>query len=382
MQKTQNNQHKKPTHAQLNKKLRSEFFAQSVLHIQNLTRYSVPIINGDLSDQTRVVKVLNSGVIKGFHVTVDYEIKTLADALTKTEHGVTGLLTNVQFRDYDNITRINASGLDLYLVNTASRNKPYGASYTLDNSMVKHPFPDMIIAPNTIAANTASAKLRARFYVPLMPNKNSLAGGLVCNRGNKELQLEIKIPKLSELIRTADGFGVAYTQANLTATINSATVSVEQEFYGEHPHKLPTDVNVCYCIMSQQTAGIVANGRTDIAYDKAWTYHETFMSIYTNAFYQGDDLTTIEVLNANNNSEVAYDPKLLTLRAQDKIGAIMPKGTYHISHKDRPINGEHYENKKLSITTAPTATITATSAVRCTYVFSQLAKTLIQHAAE
>jgi hypothetical protein len=312
--------------------------------------------NGAPGGTTRV-KLFNVGITTRLllDVTVNYTVGTAPAILSPKAPW--NVIQKVKLTDYDGTDRINASGYQLWVLNSIrAGGQPYGYNNTSAASVLPAPS-----APVAVGAQTANFQIE----VPLAFQPTSdLRGALLTQTAVGEAYLNIDWNSLMYANANAD----AVFNGAPTTTVTNTTISVNvfqeyllpQQIGNTVP--LPTlDLMTVYEFAgSLKSADNIAAGQ-----EKLFNYPNvrSVIGFYTNFVNNGvmnaapTDLAKLRLIANGNNVLREYNPtdKLFEQRITASMSGFAPMsdlraGTYFELHRDKPIETALFGNVQYGIT--------------------------------
>lgn len=370
--------------SQVNQIARSAIRARSVRMRQQI--YSTTVVPAN--SPTLTINPRNVGLILGFWVKVAATISNQsAITINATDLGAANILSQIQFNDLSNNTRIQTTGWHMNFINTWKSKSPFanaqiGATATntgAQTTAVTYVGQDSPIGygsnwtcismPRTIAT-TLTGVVTMWYYVPLAynpdhPSQPDLRGAVYANVVNATMQL---------LLSFAGTYGTSVCATNATdstssvyvgatagsiaaVTISTATVTVYQDYYDQLPTgnsgvllpilDLATIYELKYTNITAISAGV------DLPYQYA--NFRDFLStaaIYVNtaatgARGVGADINYWAMQSANFTNIWKNEPSLTAILSRQHNDLDYPPGCYFFDSRDRPISTTQYGNMQL-----------------------------------
>lgn len=356
--------------AQINQIARAAIRAQAVKMCQQIYAQS------GLQNSTQVsVPARNVGLILGFWVKV---VLTVANAngapqLDLTDFGPSNALSNIQFQDLDNNTRVNTPGWHLHLVNTIKQRRVFGTAFvrgTGFDSPINYGSLgiNQISAPATIAPNT-NGTVTMWYWVPLAYSEDDLRGCVYGNVVNATMQLLLSLPGSNGVqLAVANGSDstlalyVGHAAGAINASLSNVAITVYQVYYDQLPRDpnlgllLPiTDLATVYELKQTSLTGITVNQPFNYQYSNFRDFLST-VAVYNNnpatngGRQSGQDVTTWALQSANFTNIFQEEPGLAFLQTRNECGVDFPPGVYYFSHRRKPISTTQYGNMQLVLT--------------------------------
>lgn len=336
--------------------------------IQSLT--VVPANNPQLT-----VVPQNVGLGLGFWVQVVATISNgSAVAINLTDLGPANALSQIQFNDLQNNTRIQTPGWHLHVINSMKTKRPYGTSFvrtTGFDSPVNwgSNMTGQISAPSQIPAG-GTGIVTMWYYIPLAYSDQDWRGAVYLNVINATAQILLSFPgnggTTQNGVTVAVAFGADSTLAMYSGaaagsvaavTMSSATVTVFQVYLDQLPTGPqgiilpPLDVSTVY-ELKQTTLTAIVPGQ-DFPYQYP-NYRDVVSSvaIFVNTPSAGGrgeglDINYWELLSANFTAIWKKTPALVAMENRNYMGVDPPPGMYYFSYRDKPISTNQYGNMQL-----------------------------------
>lgn len=341
----------------------------------NAVKREQQIFSGNfVPSSTPTVNVIprNVGLILGFWVKVVHTItNSSAVQLDLTDFGPLNALSQIQFNDLNNNTRIQTPGWHLGLVNTARGRRPFGTALvrvTGFDSPINYgsPWVGQVSAPAIIPAGQVGT-VTMWYWVPLAYSENDLRGSVYGNVINATMQLNLSLP---------GQFGIQAVVANGTdstlsmyigdvagsiaaATITNTAMTVYQVYYDQLPVGkqgvvLPLiDLATIYELKQTTQTAIVSGQDFNYQYANFRDFLSTFM-VYINtgatgARTGGGDLNYLALQSANFTNIWKDNPDLFALKELHTFQTSLPPGVYYSDNRMKPISTTQYGNMQLVI---------------------------------
>lgn len=352
--------------AQQNAIARAAIKARAVLMRQQIFTQTVTPAN----TPTVTVNPRNVGLILGFWVKVVATVNNgSAVQINPTDLANANVLSQIQFNDLQNNTRIQTPGWHLNMVNTIKSRRVFGTSFvrtTGFDSPINYGANwtgDISNSGNIAAAGQGTMTMW--YWVPLAYTHDDLRGCVYGNVVNATMQLSLTFAGQNGVsVAAANGadstlamyVGNAAGAVN-AVTISSATITVYQEYYDQLPMGpngvlLPiTDLATIYELKQTTQTAIVAGQDFPYQYANFRNFLSTIVGYVNNgttgARGTGADLNYLALQSANFTNIWKVEPALQSLLTRQKIGVDMPPGFYYIDSREKPINTTQYGNMQL-----------------------------------
>lgn len=303
------------------------------------------------------------GIITRFLVKVTASIgQGAAETQTRVQNGAAAFLSNVQYIDTSNQTRINCPGWYLNFLSSQRRRGLFGAAQTNDINNVSGmgaAFTSGIIAaPATLnaAPPAANAPNFSMFYeIPLAYGKDDLRGAVLANLINATQQISVTVnPNFfvtsTDIVNIAEA-GYQSSSAQL-GRISNLSIVVYQEYIDQFAGlALPTiDLGTQYLLQVSGGYNPVANTDLVIPYANYRLFMSSLIRFNNSGvFNTGSDLNYIATRTANQSDLIHVDPYTLTLRNREHVHQDLPAGYYAIDHREKPLFTNQYGNMSLVV---------------------------------
>lgn len=370
-----------PSPAQVNAMARSLIKAKAVPMLQQIfsQTFGAAANTVDVSNTQPVVNVIprNVGLIRGFWVkaVIIYNNQS-GETATLSDFGPANILTQIQFNDLNNNTRIQTTGWHVDFVNSIKARRPFGAAIIRGGSGSTTGGYDSPInfgsnfgstfityAPQTIAsaASAPNSTVTMWWYVPLAYSPDDLRGSVYANVVNATMQLNLTFNPRSGVLATVDSTGAVYTlAAGATAAsfvAAQATITVYQDYLDQIPAGqsgpiLPVlDLATIYELKNTVVTAITPNNDFPVQYSNFRDFLST-IAIYVNtgstgARASGSDINTWALQSANFTNIWKLEPGLIAMRTRNHLTADMPPGAYYFGSREKPISTTQYGNMQL-----------------------------------
>jgi hypothetical protein len=327
---------------------------------------SQPVVNV----QPRMV-----GLIRGFVVKVAATITNgSAVQIDLTDFGPSNLLTQIQFQDLQNNTRVQTPGWHIAALNTAKQRRPWASSFVRQTGFA-YPInygdnmSGQISGPATIPAG-GSAVVTMWYYVPLAYSEKDLRGAVYANVVNATMQLNLTFNTNPVVDNGADNTLAVYSGdvagTTAAAVISAATVTVYQDYLDQLPVGQqgvilpPLDLATIYDIKNTLLTSIVANQDFPVQYANFRDFLSTF-AIYVNTAAggvrgNGSDINFWSLQSANFTNIWKRNPDRIATLVRNLMGVDPPPGMYYFSSRERPISTQQYGNMELVLNAATAGT--------------------------
>jgi len=376
--------------SQVNQIARSAIRARAVRMLQGIYNAAW----NPTQQPTLTINPRNVGLINGFWVKVVATVaNSSAAVMNLSDFGPANLLSQIQFNDLSNNTRIQTPGWHVAMLNSWKTRRAFVSaltSYSGKNSGTQLSTAGgigedspinygsnftTISAPATIAAISGSTPgtgtITMWYYVPLAYNPDNpqtpdLRGAVYANVVNATMQLFLSFAGTYGTSLVA-AFGADSTQAvyyqSTNVAVNAAVTSANVTVYQDYWDQLPTgnqgvllpilDLATIYELKQTVQTAIPAGQDFPYQYSNFRDFLST-VAIYVNngstgARGVGSDINYWALQSANFTNIWKIEPALAALMTRQHIGLDLPPGTYLFDSRNRPISTTQYGNMQLII---------------------------------
>lgn len=323
----------------------------------------------------------NVGLVVGFLIEVNGNIQSTGNTtLTRTEYGVSNVLSNITFSDLSNYIRHNCTGWHMQQINSAKQGFVWGGAYqpntpedwtafntSFANTDLVTPNWNVRSAPLGITNNNSN--VREIYYVPLAYSSQDLRGAIYAAVTNATMNLQLTINPNPAVATGVDPLNAVYLGTSTAGSWNgNVTITIYQVYYDQIPTvtsngvttvALPLmDLNNQYCLLTTSLTGLL-NG-SDFPYPFAnFRNYMSALVVLDNAgaFNAGSELNYMALTSANNTNIFKYTPEIAALFARTTFMSDPPKGQYYFDFRAQPINTNQFGNMDLNFN--PNANIAA-----------------------
>ncbi len=297
-----------------------------------------------------------AGLLKRFKVYITGTANNTGatTAATPTPLGLANLLSNVQFVDPANNTRINTAGWHLDLIASMKYGRPYGGTFgssPISLAEMGNNF-GVVNKPASIAAG-ASAPFAAVFDVPISYSDADLRGAVNLNVTNATASLQIT---LNPSPFSASGDSTLAVFTGNSGTLTNVTVTVVQEYLSSLPTTPqgllilpPLDMSTVYSLITSSYTGMVPDSDYPVPYTDFRDYLSTAL-VYDNggSLNDGTDINYFAMTLANYTNLFKVAPAYVATRTREALGFDTPPGTYYFGTRHKPISPNSYGNIELN----------------------------------
>lgn len=313
----------------------------------------------------------NVGLIKGFWVKLQANIHNGSGVqINLSDFGPANLLSQIQFNDLNNNTRIQTTGWHLAIINAIKARRPFGTALvrtTGFDSPINFGanWTQQISAPATIAAG-ADGTVTMWFWVPLAYSNDDLRGAVYANVLNATMQLNLSPNPSPVVANGADSTSAVYVGAAAgsvaLSVISSMTVTVYQHYLDQIPMGkggpiLPIlDLATIYELKNTLQTAVVANNDFPIQYSNYRDFLST-VAIFVNTGAGGirgvgADINTWALQAANFTNIWKLEPGLIAMDLRNHLQTDLPPGAYYFGSREKPISTNQYGNQQLVLNAA------------------------------
>lgn len=313
-----------------------------------------------------------AGLIRGFYLQIDFSLtNTGASAAARTQGGVFNALSNVQFIDPANITRINAPGWALEAVASSKSGTPfggavapnlpagYGSNYNVNS-----------LASSIAAAGTEAG--RVIYYIPVAYSDTVLDGAVLGQVNGVTMQVQAAVNTAPGFTTGSQALAIAGGASTAVAYTGTVTARLTQVFWDQLPRNKngqlilpPLALSKSYLIQSSNYSSLVVNTDNAFMFSNARTYlSSTFIYDNGTALNAGTDITSWRLEYSNALRQWDVNPAMAALLTRQILGADVPTGYSHFSHRDWPIDTANYGAAQIVMVPS---TVNAGAVVRAAY---------------
>lgn len=347
----------------------------------NAVKMQQPLTSGTIVPANQPVLNIqprNVGLLLGFWVKIVHTVNNGSGiTINLTDFGPWNALSQIQFNDFNNTTRIQTSGWHLSMINSVRARRPFGASLVRTTGFDSATdFGSNWIgqnsAPATIAA-AANGTVTQWYWVPLAYSDDDLRGTIYANVVNATAQLLLSMPGSNGVSVCATngtdstlamyvGSGAGSVAA---VTITSTAYTIYQYYYDQLPVGpsgllLPiTDMATIYELKSTLQNTVQANQDFGYQYSNFRNFLST-CAVWVNtgatgARGVGADINYWALQSANTTNIWKKEPALLALENRNFLSVDFPPGVYYFNSRRHPIVTTQYGNMQLILNASTAA---------------------------
>lgn len=353
--------------AQLNAMARAQVLAQSIEMTQPIFTKSI-----DPTSQLGPVEISpqNVGLIKRFWVEISGTIQNTDAAVdaVPTPFGISNILSNVNYKDYNGTTRIDTAGWHISALNTAKGRWPYASALQQTVFNGTAPFESAagqfgsnfpVLVNLTALTHGQNKAFRMVYDVPLAYNDDDLTGAVYANLVNAQSFLNLTINP-NPFVATAADDTLAVLRSGTCSFLGNLTVNVYQVYLDQLPTSdqggkiLPQiDLSTIYELKQTSFKAIQAGHDFPISFTNFRRFLSTTV-LYNNTGGNdghgiGADINYWALIAANSTAIWKLFPLSAAQKTRDILGFDFPPGAYYFSFRRKPINTLQYGNMSLTL---------------------------------
>lgn len=358
------------TPAQLNTIARSAIKSRAIKMTQQIFNQTYASANVAASQPVVNVIPRNVGLILGFWVKVSLTINNgSSETMNVSDFSAWNALSQIQFNDLNNNTRIQTTGWHLAMINSIKARRPFDAAILNDalGGSAGGAFPVNVganwqgqISATTGVVTTDNATVVMWYWVPLAYSDNDYRGAVYANVVNATMQLNLTLNPQVCAANPGDSTSTMYKLASAATdqalvVITSATVQVYQVYLDQLPTAqggavlLPMlDLATIYEFKNTSFTGITSGQDFPMQYANFRDFlSSTFVYVNTastGARGVGSDLSYLALQSANFTNIWKMNPDLFQLINRNHLQVDPPPGVYYSSSRDKPISTVQYGN--------------------------------------
>ena len=281
------------------------------------------------------------------------------ETLTKTPFGIFNVLSNVQLTDLSNYQRVNAYGIQLFLLASLRAKRAWGAAVVNDSpanmgsSWLVNNAPNGVVGAGRIA-------FRVFYEVPLAYHQYDLRGAIYAQVTSAQWRLQVTVnPNIVAGSGATDTLFNCY-QSNSASNLGDVRISSIQ-VYQHYLDQIPPGPNGMpvlpllslawnYLILNAPQTGILQSNDFPVQYANFRTFLST-IAIFDNAgtFNTGSDVNYVGIQVANQTFLEKLDPYMAAMKARMLFNDDPPAGVYVFDHRNWPIVTNQFGNTQFVI---------------------------------
>jgi P3 major capsid protein len=354
------------TPGQLNAIARATIKARAVKMTQQIfnATYGAAANTSNVALTQPVVNVIprNVGLIRGFWVKVVATFNNQsAGTATLTDFGPSNILSQIQFNDLNNNTRIQTTGWHVGFINSVRARRPFATSFvhaTGFDQPVNYGSNWPVFSGALTIPTVTQGTLTYWYYVPLAYSDDDLRGSVYANVVNATMQLNLTLNQNATVTTATDSTSAVYTAATPgTVWFSQLAVTVYQDYLDQLPVGqggvlLPVlDLATIYELKNTTFTAVVPGNDFPAQYANFRDFLST-VAVYVNtgatgARGVGADINYWALQSANFTNIWKKEPNLIALQTRNHLQTDLPPGTYYFSSREKPISTVQYGNMQL-----------------------------------
>lgn len=336
------------------------------------------------------------GLVNGFWVKVVHNVSNgSAVQIDATDFNAACSLSQIQFQDLANQTRIQTPGYHVNFLNSWKGKRAFGSAlvgtsatntgaqttgvtYRGQDTPTKYGSNWTVNSCPALIAAAGTGVVTQWYYVPLAYNPDNprmpdFRGAIYAGTTAASLQLQLSMPGAVPggnlcVANGTDSTGSIFVgdAAGSVAlvTITSSTITVYQDYYDQIPDGaqftgqpgilLPQmDLSTIYELKNSTITGLPANTESGYQYANFRSFLSTIgiyvQSATTGARGTGADITYFALQAANNSNIWKAEPNWFALQSRQHMGLDWPPGAYMFDSRQAPINTQQFGVMQLVI---------------------------------
>jgi len=309
---------------------------------------------------TTRVKLFNVGVIQKLVGVVTASVTIAGNALVAGKRGAHALLSQVKVVDFEGTDRVNASGYQLWVLNSVRNRTP---AFLNNESMTA------VSSMPTVPTAVGTANIQYYFEIPIAYDpERDLRGAILAQTAVGEMFVNLTV---GTLLTDGSDEGVYNSKgAAGTLTVNSINIDLYQDYLfpqaigGQLPLPMQDLLTVYEINGNFRLTDNISNGQERLI---PYPNVRSVLASYTNWMNAGAMSNAINkfTLIANGNNiltENSLDTQLMEQR--NWFNGDLQIGTFFYNHRNRPVETAMYGNVQ--------AGITFNAAPSCVYYIEQM----------
>ena len=288
-------------------------------------------------------------------------------AITPTNFNLGNFLSNIQFNDLQNNTRIQTSGWHMAMLNSFRKKRINFSTMALSAPAAEpkevalglwgNNWPKVISGPSTLADSSTTSPIYAMYEIPLAYSDDDLRGAVYLNTVNASALLLLTVNSNPFIVNTSDPTLAMYTGAAGSATISTVQINVYQEYLDQlpigngGPVLPPMDISTIYGMYNTSLTGLSTSQDFPIPFAN----FRDFLSVmavydnYTSTAYPtpGSDINYFTLQSANFTNIFKNDPYITVAKVRQMMGDDPPVPLYYFDFRRRPISTVQTGNMQL-----------------------------------
>jgi hypothetical protein len=364
--------------AQINSLARQAIVARAVrMEQQIFSQNAVPQIQNTINPR-------NVGLLLGFWVKVTTTVVNGSGVtINLSDFGPANSLSQIQFNDLNNNTRIQTPGWHVNFVNSVRTRRPFGTALVKGTGMdtpinygsnwTQQIGMTVAGSPATSIGAGATGIVTMWYWVPLAYSDTDLRGCIYANVVNATMQLILSLPGANGVnVVVANGADstlsmfVGAAAGSVAAVTSTTNLTVYQVYYDQLPVGnqgvlLPvTDLATIYELKQTIQNNIPAGQDFGYQYANFRDFLSTTV-VYVNTGAGGlrgvgGDINYWALQSANFTNIWKDEPALIALKTRNFLQSDLPPGVYYFGTRDKPISTTQYGNMQLILNAITAAT--------------------------
>lgn len=327
-----------PQNDAINMAVRQDILANAIPVLQNVRSGSMTYAQGQPTNVNFLAS--NTGLIRRFFLEISGTLNCAAThTLTATKHGISNLLSNVQYTDQNNRLRINTTGSHLHLLACEKRRRPFGAAFVAgtgitDTCGLGSNFP-VQNNPSSVSGGTAQ-NFTFIWEIPVINSNTDLTGAVYANQTTSNNQLAFTLNP-AFFAYNSDPFNAGYTTDAALATTLPTITGLTWTLYQDFLDQLPTD-NAGFAVLPQRdiswavciqylNPGPQVQSTDNIYALPPYNVYQNLMLFWDNYGYSGTtggDVQYVKIQISNTYVLKQWDALLLSALTRNIIGCDLP----------------------------------------------------------
>lgn len=326
--------------------------------ISSAQKLTQPLFSGSFVPANQnVVNITprNVGLILGFYIYVQGQLAAASGTGTLTQWGPANMLSQIQFLDLQNYTRHQTAGWHVSLINSVKSKGAFAGCNALSAYPVN--FGNNWNVQSAPATITTGVNCKFLYYLPIAYSDFDLRGAIYAQVVSANMNLQITINPTPVVTGTNDATLAVYGGATTVTAggwASAVTVTVHQVYYDQLPRQgtapivPPLDLATVYELKNTALFGLVVNQEYQIAYSNFRDFLSTSV-IFDNGgtLNVGSDVNYWALQAANYVNLFNVPPYLMSVWANATLEDDMPRGTYYLDSRAKPISTSTYGNMNM-----------------------------------
>lgn len=290
-------------------------------------------------------KINNVGILTGIMLKVSAVLNIGTATATPSPMAPFNLISRVRVADYDGTDRINANGIQLFMLNCLRAKTYWGYNNEAAAAVISNPVISTAVG--------ATQPLSFYLYLPLAVDpQRDLRGALNCQTATGDAFVSID---WNPLLLSSGNADAVYTNASGTvALVGNITVQAYQQYlYPQAANDGKVYLPVVDLLTVHEIAGALRSSDNIVTGSEKLVNYPNLRQVigaYFNHVDGGAMGAFVDqvryVLNGNNVIR-EYPGDLLQFLMRQQIGSDLRAGLYFLDHSDQPVNTAQYGNVQL-----------------------------------